>query len=106
MGDVSLGAVLGQIFGLARRYEVEVQPQFTLLQKTMGMAEGVARQLNPNANMWPIARDLASDWAQDQSGLLSQISMIADKTLAFGMRLPGLLDRAEAILNQMGIPET
>ena len=101
MGDVSLGAVLGQIFGLARRYEVEVQPQFTLLQKTMGMAEGVARQLNPDANMWPIARDLASDWAQDQSGLLSQISMIADKTLAFGMRLPGLLDRAEAILNQM-----
>ena len=101
MGEVSLGAVLGQIFGLARRYEVEVQPQFTLLQKTMGMAEGVARQLNPDANMWPIARDLASDWAQDQSGLLSQISMIADKTLAFGMRLPSLLDRAEAILNQM-----
>ena len=101
MGDVSLGAVLGQIFGLARRYEVEVQPQFTLLQKTMGMAEGVARQLNPDANMWPIARDLASDWAQDQSGLLSQISTIADKTLAFGMRLPGLLDRAETILNQM-----
>ena len=101
MGDVSLGAVLGQIFGLARRYEVEVQPQFTLLQKTMGMAEGVARQLNPDANMWPIARDLASDWAQDQSGLLSQISMIADKALAFGMRLPGLLDRAESLLNQM-----
>ena len=104
MGKVSLGAVLGQIFGLARRYDVEVQPQFTLLQKTMGMAEGVGRQLNPNANMWPIARDLASEWAEDQGGLLTQISAIADKALAFGMKLPDLLDRAETILNRFDVP--
>ena len=51
--------------------------------------------------MWPIARDLASVWAEDQGGVLSQISMIADKTLAFGLRLPELLDRAEHILHQM-----
>ena len=105
MGEVSLGAILGQIFGLARRYHVEVQPQFTLLQKTMGMAEGVARQLNPNANMWPIARDLASDWAQDQGGMLTQISAIADKALAFGIKLPELLDRAEGILDRMDTPK-
>ena len=43
-----LGGCFGAIFGLAD--EVEVQPQFTLLQKTMGMAEGVACQLNPDAN--------------------------------------------------------
>ena len=103
MGEVSLGAILGQIFGLARRYQVEVQPQFTLLQKTMGMAEGVARQLNPDANMWPIARDLAADWAQDQNGLLTQISTIADKALAFSIRLPEFLDRAETILHQMEV---
>jgi len=104
MGKVSLGAVLGQIFGLARRYDVEVQPQFTLLQKTMGMAEGVGRQLNPNANMWPIARDLASEWAEDQGGLLTQISTIADKALAFGMKLPDLLVHAETILNRFDAP--
>jgi len=72
-----------------------------LLQKTMGMAEGVGRQLNPDANMWPIARDLASEWAEDQGGMLAQISAIADKALAFGMKLPDLLDRAETILNRL-----
>ena len=101
MGDVSLGAVLGQIFGLARRYEIEVQPQFTLLQKTMGMAEGVARQLNPQANMWPLARDLAADWAADQASIFTQINAIADKALSFGMRLPEILDRAEVILSKL-----
>lgn len=101
MGDVSLGAILGQIFGLARRYHVEVQPQFTLLQKTMVMAEGVGRQLNPEANMWPIARDLAAEWADDQDSWLTQLSMIADKTMSFGLRLPELMDRAESVLNRM-----
>lgn len=105
MGNISLGAVLGQIFGLARRYEVEVQPQFTLLQKTMVMAEGVGRQLNPDANMWPIARDLAAEWASDQDSWLVQINNIADKALSFGMRLPELMDRAEDLINRMEQPE-
>jgi ubiquinone biosynthesis protein len=100
MGDVSLGAVLGQIFGLARRYHIEVQPQFTLLQKTMVMAEGVARQLNPNANMWPLARDLAAEWAEEQDGLLAQLNVFADKALTIGLRLPGLIDHAEAFFDK------
>ncbi|MCE2516525.1 MAG: 2-polyprenylphenol 6-hydroxylase [Alphaproteobacteria bacterium] len=101
MGDVSVGTILGQIFGLARRYHVEVQPQFTLLQKTMVMAEGVGRQLNPDANMWPIARDLAAEWAEDKDSWLTQISTIADKALSFGLRLPELMDRAETLLDHM-----
>ena len=74
-----LGAVLGQIFGLARRFQVEVQPQFNLLQKTMVMAEGVGRQLNPEANMWPIARELAEDWAKDQQGLARRYQALLTK---------------------------
>ncbi len=100
MGDVSLGTILGQIFGLSRRYHIEVQPQFTLLQKTMVMAEGVARQLNPNANMWPLARDLAAEWADDQDGLLAQLNEVADKALSIGLRLPDLLDRAESFFDR------
>jgi ubiquinone biosynthesis protein len=105
MGDVSLGTVLGQIFGLARRYHIEVQPQFTLLQKTMMMAEGVARQLNPDANMWPLARDLAAEWAEEQDGLFTQLNAIADKALTLGLRLPGLIDRAEAYFDRDHTPE-
>lgn len=100
MSSVSLGAVLGQIFGLARRYQVEVQPQYTLLQKTMVMAEGVGRQLNPEANMWPIARDLAEEWVQDQQGITAQLSALADKMLMVGMRLPEIIDKAETAFDQ------
>ena len=100
MGDVSLGTILGQIFGLSRRFNVEVQPQFTLLQKTMVMAEGVARQLNPQANMWPLARDLASEWADQQDGLLVQLNAFADKALSLGLRLPELIDQADMFLKQ------
>ena len=100
MGDISLGAVLGQIFGLSRRFNIEVQPQFTLLQKTMVMAEGVARQLNPNANMWPLARDLAADWAKEQDNLLAQLNTFADKALTLGLRLPGLIDKVEIYLDR------
>jgi len=101
MGEVSLGTVLGQIFGLARRFDISVQPQFTLLQKTMVMAEGVGRQLNPDANMWPLARDLAEDWARSQQSLSSQLSEIADKALLLGLRLPDLLDKAEKTLDRL-----
>ena len=105
MGDVSLGKILGQIFGLSRRYHIEVQPQFTLLQKTMVMAEGVARQLNPNANMWPLARDLAAEWASEQDGLLAHINTFADKALLLGMRLPSLIEHAEDFLKNKNEPE-
>ena len=104
MASVSLGAVLGQIFGLARRFQVEVQPQFNLLQKTMVMAEGVGRQLNPEANMWPIARELAEDWAKDQQGLAAQISSLADKMLMVGLRLPEFLDKAETAFDALTHP--
>lgn len=105
MGQVSLGRVLGQIFQLSHRYDIELQPQFTLLQKTIMMAEGVARQLNPEANMWPIARDLAADWAKDQDNLLTQLGNIADKAIAFGLRAPELMEQALLVLEQMGNPK-
>jgi len=101
MGEISLGTVLGQIFGLARRFDISVQPQFTLLQKTMVMAEGVGRQLNPGANMWPLARDLAEDWARNQQSLTSQLGELADKALLLGLRLPDLLDKAERALDHL-----
>ena len=105
MGEVSLGAVLGQIFGLSRRFQVEIQPQFTLLQKTMVMAEGVGRQLNPDANMWPLARELADEWMTEQGSIASRLSEVGDRILAAGLRLPELMDTAQSALDRMARPE-
>ena len=91
LGDVSLGLVLGQIFQLATRFEIEVQPQFNLLQKTMMMAEGVARQLNPSANMWHLSRPLADDWMQSQGNVTTQAKQIFDEVTQILARLPRLI---------------
>ncbi len=95
LGEVSLGTVLGQILQLSTRYSIEVQPQFNLLQKTMMMAEGVARQLNPQADMWDLSRPLASDWMRDQAGLAKRAETFIEDALLVASRLPRLLKELE-----------
>ena len=95
IGDVSLGTVLGQIFQLSTRFEIEVQPQFNLLQKTMMMAEGVARQLNPSANMWSLSRPLAMQWIADQGGLAKRAETFLEDAILVASRLPRLLKELE-----------
>ena len=95
LGEVSLGTVLGQILQLSTRFSIEVQPQFNLLQKTMMMAEGVARQLNPQADMWDLSRPLASDWMRDQAGLAKRAETFIEDALLVASRLPHLLKELE-----------
>ena len=65
IGDVSLAKLLAQILGLSKEFNIEVQPQFTLLQKTMLMAEGTTRQINPDINMWDLSAPLIDKWIND-----------------------------------------
>ena len=55
IGDISLAKLLGQILGLSKLYNIEIQSQFSLLQKTMLMAEGTARGLSPETNKNEVA---------------------------------------------------
>ena len=65
IGQISLAKLLGQILGLSKEFNIEVQPQFTLLQKTMLMAEGTTRQINPNINMWELSGPLIDKWISE-----------------------------------------
>jgi len=76
IGEIELSAALGQILQISSRFDIFMQPQFNLLQKTMVMAEGVARSLNPQANMWHLAKPLASEWIQAQTGFTLKIQQI------------------------------
>ncbi len=95
IGDVSLGTVLGQIFQLSTRFEIEIQPQFNLLQKTMMMAEGVARQLNPHADMWSLSRPLTMEWMAEQAGFSKRAETFLEDTMLAASRLPRLLKDLE-----------
>ena len=96
LGEVSLGVVLGQIFQLATRFEIEVQPQYNLLQKTMMMAEGVARQLNPKADMWQLARPMAESWMRHEAGVKKRAEQLVDEIMQIMARVPKLLSALEA----------
>ena len=96
LGEVSLGTVLGQIFQLSTRFSIAVQPQYNLLQKTMMMAEGVARQLNPDADMWSLARPLASDWMTEQAQFARRFETLLEEALALASRLPRIIAALES----------
>jgi ubiquinone biosynthesis protein len=66
--DISLARVLGQLFGVARTFRMEVQPQLLLLQKTMLMAEGMGMALDHRVNIWELARPLIESWMRDAFG--------------------------------------
>ena len=100
LGDIELGRALGQILQISAQFEIAIQPQFNLLQKTMGMAEGVARELNPEANMWVLARPLAVDWIQGQTGLRLQLEQFFTDLTKLRRGLPRIIERFEKELQE------
>ena len=56
LSEISLGEVLGKLFRTARRYELTLQPQLILMQKTLLTIEGIGRLLDPKIDIWAVAR--------------------------------------------------
>ena len=67
--EISLGKVLVSLFRASRRFNVEIQPQLALLQKTLLNVEGLGRQLDPDLDLWVTAKPYLERWMQDQIGL-------------------------------------
>ena len=61
----------------------------------MMMAEGVARQLNPSANMWQLSRPLADDWMQSQANVKTQAKQMFDEVTQILSRMPKLINDFE-----------
>ncbi len=90
--DISIGIVLGQILQISSRFNIEVQPQFNLLQKTIIMAEGVARDLNPDANMWEMARPLALNWMKKEINIFNNIDFFQNNLILLNKNLPIIIE--------------
>jgi ubiquinone biosynthesis protein len=67
--EISLGKVLMQLFRASRRFNVEVQPQLALLQKTLLNIEGLGRQLDPDLDLWVTAKPFLERWMDNQLGM-------------------------------------
>ncbi|TSE26865.1 putative protein kinase UbiB [Tepidimonas sediminis] len=66
--DISLGMVLMRLFQTSRRFNVEIQPQLVLLQKTLLNIEGLGRQLDPDLDLWSTAKPFLERWMVEQVG--------------------------------------
>ncbi len=91
LNEISIAALLGQMLGIAAEFEMEVQPQLLLMQKTMMVAEGVGRMLNPNLNMWELATPLIEDWANENFGWQAKIKGGAEHVQEIIKRFPHVL---------------
>ena len=112
LNEISLARLVGQLFQVAKRFRMEVQPQLLLLQKTMLVAEGVGRGLHPETNMWELAWPLIEGWMEEQLGPRARIRENAETFADAIMRLPkalGDLERAVDVLARNRVqldPET
>jgi ubiquinone biosynthesis protein len=66
--EISLGLVLMRLFQTSRRFQVEIQPQLVLLQKTLLNIEGLGRQLDPDLDLWSTAKPFLEKWMLEQIG--------------------------------------
>ncbi|MDP3561986.1 MAG: ubiquinone biosynthesis regulatory protein kinase UbiB [Legionellaceae bacterium] len=66
--DISFALVILRLFQVARRFQMEVQPQLVLLQKTLFAIEGLGRQIYPDLNLWVTAKPFLEDWLKSQIG--------------------------------------
>lgn len=66
--DISFGRLLLHLFQTARRFNMEVQPQLVLLQKTLFNIEGLGRRLYPKLDLWETAKPFLEDWSRENLG--------------------------------------
>lgn len=92
LAEISFGHVLLNLFNTARRFNMEVQPQLVLLQKTLLYVEGVGRQLYPQLDLWKTAKPFLEDWIKDQVGIPAIIRSVKEKAPFWAERLPELPD--------------
>lgn len=102
LNEISIATLLGQMFKIAAEFEMEVQPQLLLLQKTMMVTEGVGRMLNPNLNMWHLSKPLIEEWAHSHFGITGKMKDSARQGYDIIRKFPMMLNQIEHMVKHFG----
>ena len=89
--DISFGHFLVTLFQTARRFNMEVQPQLVLLQKTLLNIEGLGRQLYPDLDLWHTAKPFMERWMRERYGPAAVVRSLIDSAPELAIELPRLL---------------
>ena len=99
--DISGGNLLKQLFEITEKFNMQTQPQLLLLQKTMVVVEGVARQLNPETNIWVTSKPVLENWLKETKDPINSLNETIKNTSEVIKRLPELpeiMDKANQAL--------
>ena len=100
LNEISFGNVLLRLFQTARRFDMEVQPQLVLLQKTLLNIEGLGRQLYPQLDLWQTAKPFLERTMSEQLGARSLLRNLKDSIPAWSDTLPEMPQLAHRFLEQ------
>ena len=90
--DISAGQVLLRLFQTARAFEMEVQPQLLLLQKTLLTIEGLGRTIDPELDLWTTGKPFMEKWLRQQIGPRALLRQIKERAPYWTEKLPELPD--------------
>jgi ubiquinone biosynthesis protein len=93
LNEISVARLLAQLFRVSQDFEMRLQPQFLMLQKSMMVTEGIGRALNPDINTWKLAEPLIESWYRDNLGVQATVKHQIHETLNHLQRLPVVLDQ-------------
>ena len=105
LAEISFGSFLIALFSAARRFDMEVQPQLVLLQKTLLNIEGLGRQLYPDLNLWATAKPFMEKWMREHYGPGAILKTIVDQgpgLIELLPRIPELLVTGSRQLPELG----
>jgi ubiquinone biosynthesis protein len=102
--DISMAKLLTLLFEVTGLFDMRTRPELLLLQKTMVVAEGVARSLDPQLDMWKTAEPVVREWIERHLGAVGRLENAAEGVGEVGRFLggvPTLLSRAGQIADQL-----
>jgi ubiquinone biosynthesis protein len=100
LAEISFGQVLMNLFNTARRFNMQVQPQLVLLQKTLLYIEGLGRQLYPQLDLWKTAKPFLEDWVKQQMGPWAMLMQIKENLPFWAEKLPEMPTLLHSYLQQ------
>ena len=110
LGEISFGILLIRLFEVARRFQMEVQPQLILLQKTLLNVEGLGRELYPELDLWKTGKPFLDRWVKERLGARGIADYARMNISRWAVQFPALtnavlsaperLERLEAIQTQ------
>lgn len=99
--DISYGKLLLRLFQTARRFNMEVQPQLVLLQKTLLNIEGMGRELYPDLDLWATAKPFLQRWMDEQVGIRHLFKGAKENLPKFMEQLPHMPVMINEVIRQI-----